>query len=337
MPLDVPLPTGGYFVLEATAHDGTPAAIAVTRTSFYALGDGYTAWARYDHNRIDLVPERTTYKPGDTARIMIQSPWEQATALVTTEREGIRTHRQFALTSTQQSISVPITESDIPNVFVSVLLVKGRTTAPPSTSTAGAHGPSAATQRRQRSRQAVVPARLRRAEGRGRVEAADGRRAREQGRVPAGERRHGDARREGCGRAAARASEVTLWAVDYGVLSLTAYRTPDVLGSVYVHKALQVLNADNRQRIISRRVLTPKGETDGGGGGRADAGRDRCARTSACSRSGSARSRPTRTAAADGRREAARVADDLPHHGGRRRTAARASGRATPRSASTSR
>src|SRR5262249_28581452 len=28
------------------------------------------------------------------------------------------------------------------------------------------------------------------------------------------------------------ASEVTLWAVDYGVLSLTGFRTPDVLGSV---------------------------------------------------------------------------------------------------------
>ena len=80
---------------------------------------------RYDHNRIDLVAERQTYKPGDTARIMIQSPWEQATALVTTEREGVRTHRQFALTSTQQSIDVPITEDDIPNVYVSVLLVKG--------------------------------------------------------------------------------------------------------------------------------------------------------------------------------------------------------------------
>ena len=98
----------------------------MTRTSFYALGDGYTAWARFDHNRIELVPERRTYKPGDTARIMIQSPWEQATALVTTEREGVRSHRQFALTSTQQSISIPITDEDIPNVFVSVLLVKGR-------------------------------------------------------------------------------------------------------------------------------------------------------------------------------------------------------------------
>src|SRR5207248_11327290 len=63
------------------------------------------------------------------------------------------------------------------------------------------------------------------------------------------------------------ASEVTLWAVDYGVLSLTGFRTPDVLGSVYVDKALQVMNTDSRQRIVSRRVLTPKGETDGGGGG----------------------------------------------------------------------
>jgi uncharacterized protein YfaS (alpha-2-macroglobulin family) len=63
------------------------------------------------------------------------------------------------------------------------------------------------------------------------------------------------------------ASEVTLWAVDYGVLSLTGFRTPDVLRSVYVAKALQVLNEDNRQRIVSRRVLTQKGDDSGGGGG----------------------------------------------------------------------
>src|SRR5262249_21404362 len=37
--------------------------------------------------------------------------------------------------------------------------------------------------------------------------------------------------------------------------------------SVYLHKALQVATTDNRQRIISRRVLTPKGTDEGGGGG----------------------------------------------------------------------
>jgi uncharacterized protein YfaS (alpha-2-macroglobulin family) len=264
IPFETSLPNGGNFVLTATGRsDGD--LFAVTQTSFYALGDGYTAWARFDHNRIELVPERKTWKPGETARIMIQSPWEQATALLTTEREGIRTYKQFALTSTQQSITVPITEADIPNLFVSVLLVKGR------------------------SKPAAVPAA---AQTPGTIEEADasdpGKPAFRLGYVELkvedatkrltvavkankDEYRPANAAvvdldvkdREGRGVS----SEVTLWAVDYGVLSLTAYRTPDILTSVYVEKALQVMNTDNRQRIVSRRVLTPKGSTDGGGGG----------------------------------------------------------------------
>ncbi|HVT05704.1 MAG TPA: MG2 domain-containing protein [Thermoanaerobaculia bacterium] len=124
-PLHIPIAEGGYYILKALAADGERS--SETETSFYALGSGYTAWERYDHNRIDLVPERKTYRPGDTARIMIQSPWESATALITTEREGVRSQRQIQLTSTQQTISVPITAEDIPNLFVSVVLIKGRT------------------------------------------------------------------------------------------------------------------------------------------------------------------------------------------------------------------
>src|ERR1043165_6417582 len=60
---------------------------------------------------------------------MIKSPWEGALALLTTEREGVRTHRTLRLTSTQETVAVPITEEDIPNVFVSVVLLKGRSGA----------------------------------------------------------------------------------------------------------------------------------------------------------------------------------------------------------------
>ncbi len=238
---------------------------AVTRTSFYVLGEGYTAWQRFDHNRIDLVPERQTYKPGDTARIMIQSPWEQATALVTTEREGVRSHRQFALTSTQQSVTVPITEDDIPNLFVSVLLVKGRTNAAPAnasatSATADTSDPGKPSFRlgyvelavEDRAKRLTVAVTADRQEYRPAAKAT----VRVDVKDQAG---------------AGAASEVTLWAVDYGVLSLTGYQPPDVSGSVYVRKSLQVFNADNRQRIVARRVLTPKGATDGGGGG-GDAG-----------------------------------------------------------------
>ncbi len=270
IPLEIPFQTGGYFVLEAkgSTADGR---FAVTRTSFYVLGSGYTAWQRFDHNRIELVPERKTYKPGDTARIMIQSPWERATALVTTEREGIRTYRPFMLTSTQESISIPIKEDDIPNVFVSVLLIKGRSSAPPSASAGETQGSSAPPQ--EDASDPGKPAfRL------GYVELkVEDRTKRLTVSVSANKQEYRPANKASVTldvtdhQKRGTASEVTLWAVDYGVLSLTSYQTPDVLGSVYVRKALQVFNSDSRQRIVSRRVLTPKGDTDGGGGG-ADTG-----------------------------------------------------------------
>jgi hypothetical protein len=271
VPLDVAVPNGGYFVLRATARDKEGHS-ALTTTSFYALGDGYTAWARYDHNRIDLVPERKTYRPGDTARIMIQSPWEEATALVTTERESVRSHRQFALTSTQQTISIPITEDDIPNVYVSVLLVKGRTkaaadTAKESAASAGRARGAVATLEdtsdpgKPAFRLGYVEVKVENLSKRLTVAVhADKNEYR-----PANTAKVDLEVKDRGGKGVA--SEVTLWAVDYGVLSLTGYQTPDVLDSVYVHKALQVVNEDNRQRIVSRRVLTPKGATEGGGGG----------------------------------------------------------------------
>jgi len=256
VPLNVPLPSGGYFVLEARA-DADQGRFAVTRKSFYAIGDGYTAWQRYDHNRIDLVADRSTYKPGDTAKIMIQSPWEQATALVTTEREGIRTHRQFALTSTQHSIDVAIEDGDIPNVFVSVLLVKGRTK--PIGDAEKEDDPS--DPGKPSFRLGYLQLGVEDASKRLTVAVSANR---EEYRPANNATVTVDVKdRQGRGTA----SEVTLWAVDYGVLSLTGYRTPDVLDSVYVRKALQVLTEDGRQKIISRRVITPKGDTDGGGGG----------------------------------------------------------------------
>ena len=209
------------------------------RTSFYSLGSGYTAWQRYDHNRIDLVADKPRYKPGDTARIMIQSPWEQATALVTTEREGIRSHRQFALTSTQQSISVPIAEADIPKCYVSVLLIKGRSARRPAGDGRAKGGPytieDPSDPGKPAFRLGYVELEVEDASKRLTVSVAANR---EEYR-PANDAQVRLEVKDHQGRAAP--SEVTLWAVDYGVLSLTAYRTPDVLGSVYVHKALQVM------------------------------------------------------------------------------------------------
>lgn len=264
VPLTIPFPSGGYYRLEMRGR-GEDGRSSVARTSFYVVGEGYTAWARYDHNRIDLVPEKQTYRPGDTARLMVQSPWEQATALVTTEREGVRSYRRLALTSTQQSIDVPITEEDVPNVFVSVLLVKGRSNAAPTAASALAANADTSDPGKPSFRLGYAALKV---EDRTKRLSVTVSADREEYR-PAAKATVSLAVKDMAG--AGTASEVTLWAVDYGVLSLTGFQPPDVASDVYVQKALQVLTTDNRQRIVARRVLTPKGETDGGGGG-ADAG-----------------------------------------------------------------
>ena len=255
VPLSIPIVEGGEYMLMATAEDGSRS--TTTRIWFYAVGEGYTAWAREDHNRVELVPEKTTYRPGDTARIMIKSPWETATALLTTEREGVRTWKPFTLTSTQQTISIPITEKEIPNVYVSVLLVKGRTKKDADADGSDPGKPA--------FRLGYIELKVEDASKRLNV---DVKANREEFR-PATKAQIEVNVKDAAGKASQ--SEVTLWAVDYGVLSLTGYETPDVLESIYLDKALQVANGDSRQRIISRRVLTPKGATDGSGGGR-DAG-----------------------------------------------------------------
>jgi uncharacterized protein YfaS (alpha-2-macroglobulin family) len=248
----IPVGEGGSYVLRATGRDSAGRS-TTTETQFYALGSGYTAWERFDHNRITLEPERQTWKPGDRARILIQSPWESATALLTVEREGIRRHERFALTSTQQTVEVPIGEDDIPNVYVSVLLIRGRTSNDFGRDGSDPGKPAFRLGYTE-LKVADTSKSLKVAVSADRQEYRPANNARVTVKVT---------------DAAARpvVGEVTLWAVDYGVLSLTGYETPDVVRAVYQEKVLQVMTADSRQRVISRRVLTPKGDDAGGGGG----------------------------------------------------------------------
>jgi uncharacterized protein YfaS (alpha-2-macroglobulin family) len=257
VPLHIPLTDGGQYVLRAKAAESKTKRTTTTTEWFYALGGGYTAWERYDHNRIDLIPEKKKYKPGDTARIMIKSPWESATALLTTEREGVRTWTPFTLTSTQQTITVPITEKEIPNLYVSVLLIKGRTKKDPDKDGSDPGKPA--------FRLGYVELSV---EDASKKLSVDVKANRDEFR-PASKAKIEVNVKDAKGKPSQ--SEVTLWAVDYGVLSLTGYQTPEILDKIYLQKALQVANEDSRQRIVSRRVLTPKGGGEGGGGGR-DAG-----------------------------------------------------------------
>ncbi|MBM4306364.1 MAG: hypothetical protein FJ123_06460 [Deltaproteobacteria bacterium] len=79
-----------------------------------------------DHDRIDLLPENKRYEPGEKATLQVRMPFRAATALITVEREGVMEAWVKKISGKQPVVEVPIKGVYAPNVFVSVLVVRGR-------------------------------------------------------------------------------------------------------------------------------------------------------------------------------------------------------------------
>lgn len=95
-------------------------------TAFTVYGPTEVEWQRYDHDRIDMIPDKPMYTPGETAKILLKSPFESGYMLITTEREGVMSVRTQAFTGKSPVIEIPMTESCFPNIYVSVTMVQGR-------------------------------------------------------------------------------------------------------------------------------------------------------------------------------------------------------------------
>ncbi len=132
---NVRLPSSGRYILVAETTDANGNKIS-------AHGDAYVRgsedmWFEMDNNdRIDLIAEKKSYEPGETAKLQVRMPFREATALVTVEREGILTSIVTHLSGKNPVLSVPVSNSYTPNVYVSVLLVRGRVEAGPKDTTA---------------------------------------------------------------------------------------------------------------------------------------------------------------------------------------------------------
>jgi uncharacterized protein YfaS (alpha-2-macroglobulin family) len=122
---EAPLERAGEVELVASARDRS-GHFAQAATSLWITGAGELWFAQDDDDRIELLPEKTRYEPGQTARLQVRMPFRQATALVAVEREGVVHTRVVTLRGREPVIEVPIEPGWAPNVYVSVLAVRGR-------------------------------------------------------------------------------------------------------------------------------------------------------------------------------------------------------------------
>ncbi|MGI8588923.1 MAG: Ig-like domain-containing protein [Chloroflexia bacterium] len=88
---------------------------------------GPVAWRQKNNSIVTLIADKASYNPGDTAHILVTSPFSQATGLLTIERGHILSHKIVDLSGPAPIIDLPIDDSYLPNAYLSLSMV-----APPS-------------------------------------------------------------------------------------------------------------------------------------------------------------------------------------------------------------
>lgn len=98
----------------------------VAATSVWVTKQGELWFAQDNDDRIDVLPEKKRYEPGETARLQVRMPFREATALVAVEREGVIDTRVVTLRGDDPTVELKIEKTWGPNVYVSVLALRGR-------------------------------------------------------------------------------------------------------------------------------------------------------------------------------------------------------------------
>jgi len=246
-------PRPGLYVVEATLRD-EKGRKQTTRFPFYATGPGWVSWQREETDRLDLVADKRKYEPGETAKVLVKSPFPEAEAVLTVEREGVLTARRVKLTGAATTLDVPITEDHVPNVFASVVVVRGRV---PAKNAGAVDADPGRPEVRVGYVRLEVEKRSRRLDVAVTPDAAE-KRPRDRVTVDVKVTDH---------RGAAAQAEVTVWAVDEGVLRLTGYEAPDPVEAIHPPRGLSVRVGESLIHLVERRRYGAKGETAGGGGG----------------------------------------------------------------------
>jgi uncharacterized protein YfaS (alpha-2-macroglobulin family) len=109
----------GQYILRFT-RSGPAGRSNETEIAFYATGSGWVQTASQTPSDIELVVDKPEYQVGETARILIQSPVPAGRYLLTVERSGILEERVLQLESGTEVIEIEVKEEYLPVFYVAL-------------------------------------------------------------------------------------------------------------------------------------------------------------------------------------------------------------------------
>ncbi len=248
---------GGQYKVEAVAKDGRGNKI-VGATTIYVTGGEAVNWGLQNNDKLEIVADKMEYEIGDTAKILVKSPYAGVQALVTTEREKIYSTKVMELDSNSQTIEIPVTKEFLPNMFVSVILVKG------SGNEAGLREPAAGVNDERavasfKAGYVMLP--IKTESKKLNVEITADKAVYLPGSEVTLKLKTSNYKGEGV------PAELSVSVVDKSVLSLTENVMADLLNIFYRQRALSVEMAQTLTKAISRINVVVEAGIKGGGGG----------------------------------------------------------------------
>ncbi len=116
------IPKGGTYYIRAVAN--TPENRGVeSDTYLWATGTGPSIYGNRE-GTIQIVPDKKTYQPGDTAKILIITGVPNGQVLFSREGRSLGEVRVVTSPGTSLTVEIPIREEDEPDFFVSALFLK---------------------------------------------------------------------------------------------------------------------------------------------------------------------------------------------------------------------
>lgn len=115
-------PIGGSYRITAVVTDEQDRKNQ-TRITRWVSGGQRPPSRMLAQEEVTLIPDKETYQPGDTAQILVQSPFSPAEGLLTVSRSGFLYTERFEIKDGTITLSVPIKEEHIPNLNIQVDLV----------------------------------------------------------------------------------------------------------------------------------------------------------------------------------------------------------------------
>jgi hypothetical protein len=122
---------GGVYKIAAQGKDSKGNQIRSATYQWVPSSD-FVNWRIENNDRIDLVADKKEYKVGDTAKVLVPAPFKGGQALLTIERGGVLSVESLGEIGNSETLEIPIKPEYVPTVYVSVMLVKGRTTDSPT-------------------------------------------------------------------------------------------------------------------------------------------------------------------------------------------------------------